>query len=138
MLSAADLKDTEGVQAVVAVGCLAERYGSELADALPEADAVLGFDAYADIGRHVRRVLGGERPAAHVPRDRRTLLPLAPVERRDRLATVAIPGHRGTASPSQSSGDCTGALRAGHRALAEPSPAADPRALGPAEDRIRL
>ena len=53
---------------------------------LPEADAVLGFDAYADIGRHVRRVLGGERPAAHVPRDRRRLLPLAPIERQSGLA----------------------------------------------------
>ncbi len=28
---------------VVAAGCLAERYGSELADALPEAHAVLGL-----------------------------------------------------------------------------------------------
>ncbi|HZE48072.1 MAG TPA: hypothetical protein VE074_00845, partial [Jatrophihabitantaceae bacterium] len=34
---------------VVAVGCLAERYGEELAASLPEADAVLGFDSYADI-----------------------------------------------------------------------------------------
>src|SRR5437764_15101159 len=35
---------------VVAVGCLAERYGAELARDLPEADAVLGFDDYAEIG----------------------------------------------------------------------------------------
>ena len=41
-------------KAVVAVGCLAERYGAELAEALPEADAVLGFDDYA----------GDRRPAA--------------------------------------------------------------------------
>ena len=34
---------------VVAVGCLAERYGAELAAALPEADAVLGFDSYPDL-----------------------------------------------------------------------------------------
>ena len=34
---------------MVAVGCLAERYGTELADSLPEADAVLGFDDYPDI-----------------------------------------------------------------------------------------
>jgi ribosomal protein S12 methylthiotransferase RimO len=101
VLSASDLKDTEGGPAVVAVGCLAERYGSELADALPEADAVLGFDAYADIASRVRRVLSGERPDAHAPRDRRTLLPLAPVARRDRLATVAIPGHSSASeSPS--------------------------------------
>jgi ribosomal protein S12 methylthiotransferase len=104
LLSAADLKGPEGAQAVVAVGCLAERYGSELADALPEADAVLGFDAYADIGRHVRRVLGGERPDAHVPRDRRRLLPLAPIERQGGLATVAIPGHPLTAALASQAG----------------------------------
>ena len=106
LLSAADLKGPDGAQAVIAVGCLAERYGSELADALPEADAVLGFDAYADIAGQVRRVLGGERPSAHVPRDRRRLLPLAPVERQRGLATLAIPGHRSTASsPSAKAAD---------------------------------
>ena len=34
---------------VVAVGCMAERYGAELAEALPEASAVLGFDHYGDL-----------------------------------------------------------------------------------------
>ncbi|MFZ0530678.1 MAG: MiaB/RimO family radical SAM methylthiotransferase, partial [Propionicimonas sp.] len=48
LLAAAEHK-AGGVRAVVAVGCLAERYGSELAEALPEADAVLGFDDYPDI-----------------------------------------------------------------------------------------
>src|SRR6187549_2073407 len=42
LLEAADLKATGRPQAVVAVGCLAERYGKDLADSLPEADAVLG------------------------------------------------------------------------------------------------
>ena len=106
ILSASDLKGTEGDSAVVAVGCLAERYGSELADALPEADAVLGFDAYADIASRLRRVLGGERPEAHMPRDRRTLLPLAPVERRGSLTALAIPGHStASESPSQRAPD---------------------------------
>jgi ribosomal protein S12 methylthiotransferase len=106
ILSASDLKGTEGASAVVAVGCLAERYGSELADALPEADAVLGFDAYADIASRLRRVLGGERPEAHMPRDRRTLLPLAPVERRGSLTALAIPGHStASESPSQRAPD---------------------------------
>jgi len=65
----------------VAVGCLAERYGSELADALPET-TVLGFDHYPQIGASLAAVLRGEQVAAHTPRDRRTLLPLSPVERR--------------------------------------------------------
>jgi hypothetical protein len=45
LLEAADLKNDPGArtQAVVAVGCLAERYGEQLAASLPEADAVLGF-----------------------------------------------------------------------------------------------
>src|SRR5690606_28227756 len=34
---------------VVAVGCMAERYGKELAENLPEADAVLGFDHYPQL-----------------------------------------------------------------------------------------
>src|SRR5215475_2942026 len=49
LLSAGDLKKDGIAKAVVAVGCLAERYGEQLAGALPEADAVLGFDDYADI-----------------------------------------------------------------------------------------
>src|SRR5215204_3904081 len=89
---------------VVAVGCLAERYGKELADSLPEADAVLGFDAYADIASRLRRVLGGERTEAPMPRDRRRLLPLAPIERQSGLAMVAIPGHPLTAALASQAG----------------------------------
>jgi MiaB/RimO family radical SAM methylthiotransferase len=63
------------------VGCLAERYGDQLATALPEADAVLGFDDYADISARLRAILDGEPHVPHTPRDRRTLLPLAPVDR---------------------------------------------------------
>jgi ribosomal protein S12 methylthiotransferase RimO len=79
---------------VVAVGCLAERYGSELAAALPEADAVLGFDAYDRIGEHLGAVLRGERPEVHSPRDRRTLLPITPVDRRaaSRSGSVSTQG----------------------------------------------
>ncbi|WP_019634006.1 30S ribosomal protein S12 methylthiotransferase RimO [Actinomadura atramentaria] len=76
---------------VVAAGCMAERYGAELAEALPEADAVIGFDDYTDIGARLDDVVAGRRHAAHTPRDRRTLLPISPVERR--ASDVAIPGH---------------------------------------------
>ena len=49
---------------VVAAGCLAERYGSELAEALPEAQ-VLGFDDYGEIAARLDAVVAGERwPAA--------------------------------------------------------------------------
>lgn len=91
ILAAADLGDGRQ-RRVVAVGCLAERYGRELADALPEADAVLGFDDYADIDAKLRRILGGEHLPAHAPADRRRLLPLAPAQRQSAAASIAIPG----------------------------------------------
>lgn len=89
LLAAAELRDEGGPRAVVAVGCLAERYGTQLAEAMPEADAVLGFDAYADIGTRLEAVLAGERPASHTPQDRRRLLPVSPVAR----AGATPPGH---------------------------------------------
>ena len=78
---------------VVAVGCLAERYGAELAESLPEADAVLGFDSYADIAARLDDVAAGRPIEAHRPRDRRTLLPVTPVHRPAAVAEVAVPGH---------------------------------------------
>jgi ribosomal protein S12 methylthiotransferase len=65
---------------VAAVGCLAERYGAELAGELPEAQ-VLSFDDYGDIGARLDDVLAGRRRPAHTARDRRTLLPISPAER---------------------------------------------------------
>ncbi|HTQ93028.1 MAG TPA: 30S ribosomal protein S12 methylthiotransferase RimO [Streptosporangiaceae bacterium] len=65
---------------VAAVGCLAERYGAELADELPEAQ-VLSFDDYGQIGARLDDVLAGRRRPAHVARDRRALLPITPAER---------------------------------------------------------
>ncbi|MDR1807009.1 MAG: 30S ribosomal protein S12 methylthiotransferase RimO [Propionibacteriaceae bacterium] len=91
ILAAADLKGDGHVRAVVAAGCLAERYGAELAEALPEADAIVGFDGYADIAETVRTVLAGGHVAAHPPRDRRALLPLAPAERQDAPVTLSAP-----------------------------------------------
>ena len=81
LLSAADTG-----AAVVAAGCMAERYGAGLAEALPEAQ-VLSFDDYADISGRLDAVLAGERWAAHQPRDRRELLPIAPAERSGAQAT---------------------------------------------------
>ncbi len=93
LLAAADLKGQGPTRAVVAVGCLAERYGAELAASLPEADAVLGFDDYADIADRLRWILQGGHHAAHTPFDRRTLLPIAPASRPSAAAEVALPGH---------------------------------------------
>lgn len=92
ILAQADLKGgAHGPKAVVAVGCLAERYGRDLAAELPEADAVLGFDAYSDIGDRLRRILGGEHMESHVPHDRRALLPISPVDRAKAVDAPPVP-----------------------------------------------
>jgi ribosomal protein S12 methylthiotransferase len=78
VLAACQLKDDARAQAVVVVGCMAQRYPRDLADAIPEADAIVGFDGYGDLpaivddvvaGRVTDRVIGagaahpGSRPA---------------------------------------------------------------------------
>ena len=68
LLAAADLKGNGITTSVVAVGCMAERYGRELAETLPEADAVLGFDDYGDIAGRLRTILDGGSLETHVPR----------------------------------------------------------------------
>ncbi|HVY10309.1 MAG TPA: 30S ribosomal protein S12 methylthiotransferase RimO [Mycobacteriales bacterium] len=78
---------------VVAVGCLAERYGDGLARELPEI-AVLGFDDYASIAERLDDVVAGRGHISHPPRDRRQLLPISPVER-PAAPDVGIPGHAG-------------------------------------------
>jgi ribosomal protein S12 methylthiotransferase RimO len=83
LLEANSLKGHGITRAVVAVGCMAERYGNELAEALPEADAILGFDDYKDISARLQSIVAGEKHTAHVPRDRRALLPIAPAARAD-------------------------------------------------------
>ncbi|MDO4784684.1 MAG: 30S ribosomal protein S12 methylthiotransferase RimO [Propionibacteriaceae bacterium] len=99
LLEAASLKEGGRVRSVVAVGCLAERYGAELQQALPEADAVLGFDSYPEMAARLRAILSGARPDSHVPRDRRALLPLTPVARPARAETLAVPGHAWLSGP---------------------------------------
>lgn len=81
LLEANSLKGHGVTRAVVAVGCMAERYGEELAAALPEADGILGFDDYKDISARLASIVAGETHVSHVPRDRRSLLPISPVER---------------------------------------------------------
>ena len=81
LLQAHSLKSDGKVRAVVAVGCMAERYGKELAESLPEADGILGFDDYQDISQRLNTILSGGKVDVHVPRDRRALLPITPSER---------------------------------------------------------
>ena len=88
------LSAAEAGAKVAAVGCLAERYGAELADELPEAQ-ILSFDDYGDIGARLDDVLSGRRRPAHTARDRRTLLPISPADRQP----PALPSPPSTPSP---------------------------------------
>ena len=85
LLASAELKEQGRPQAVVAVGCLAERYGKDLAAELPEIDAIVGFDHYPRIAAQLTDIMQGRTPQPHTPRDRRTLLPISPVERQEQV-----------------------------------------------------
>ncbi len=116
LLEAADLKESGRPQSVVAVGCLAERYGKDLADSLPEADAVLGFDDYPDIAARLRSIVAGEVHQAHTPSDRRRLLPISPVDRD--ASSISVPGHAGaTPTPADASEIGVGAPATGPRTV---------------------
>jgi len=106
---------------LVVTGCMAERYGDELAAALPEADAVVGF---ADEGALVDVVLRGRKPSGvrdllDLPRP----APRAPwayvkvAEGCDRAcAFCAIPSFRGTQrsrSPESIEAEVAGLVRGG-------------------------
>jgi ribosomal protein S12 methylthiotransferase len=69
VLAACDLKQA-GARAVLVVGCMAERYPEELAEAIPEADAVVGFDAYPRLPAMVGDLLDGRTVPRVVARDR--------------------------------------------------------------------
>jgi ribosomal protein S12 methylthiotransferase RimO len=92
LLEAHSLKGNGVTKAVVAVGCMAERYGNELASALPEADAILGFDDYQDISARLSTIIDGGKITPHTPKDRRTLLPIAPADRAEKKAAAQIDG----------------------------------------------
>ena len=144
------LSAAESGAKVAAVGCLAERYGDELADALPEAQ-ILSFDDYGDIAARLNDVLNGRPKAPHTPRDRRTLLPLSPAGRAGpgagtgpsaartapsggrRRATFGARGRTLGGRDGRPAGRGRAAVRAPHDA---PPPVA--RGRGAAQDRFRL
>jgi ribosomal protein S12 methylthiotransferase RimO len=94
LLEANSLKGHGTTKAVVAVGCMAERYGKELAEALPEADAILGFDDYQDISAKLNLILSGNSHQSHTPQDRRALLPITPVARAEARREVRDAEHK--------------------------------------------
>ena len=59
ILSVGRLKKEGRLKGVVAVGCLAQRYGEDLGDSIPELDAVLGLSDYSGIPGVVRKIVNG-------------------------------------------------------------------------------
>lgn len=62
-----------GLRGVIVTGCLAERYRDQVAEEIPEADAVIGIGCNGDIVSAVRRVLAGEKVRAYGEKDRLSL-----------------------------------------------------------------
>lgn len=62
LLEAAELKKGGRVKALVAAGCLAQRYHREIRLEIPEVDAIVGTSCIGRIVDAVEQVLAGERP----------------------------------------------------------------------------
>ncbi|CAK0736131.1 hypothetical protein CVIRNUC_000696 [Coccomyxa viridis] len=70
IMEAAELKKDGRVKKVVVTGCLAQRYADELAESLPEADFVVGFQNYAGLPATLQSALGTDlHPASTVEQD---------------------------------------------------------------------
>jgi len=80
LLGLADVRALHRGARLVATGCMAQRYGAELAATMPELDGVLGFADYATIGTKLRQIMDGQTPAPPVPQDARIVAaaPAAP------------------------------------------------------------
>src|SRR5262249_61449080 len=62
ILSVSRLKQEGNLKGVIAVGCLAQRHGEDLARAVPELDAVFGISDYSGVPAVARRIVNGSAP----------------------------------------------------------------------------
>ncbi len=68
ILKLARIKDSNGDGKLIVTGCLAQRYGSQLEEELPEVDHFLGTNSFTDIGRIVRFEEGPHEGTRPLPR----------------------------------------------------------------------
>lgn len=68
ILEFAQLKKEKQIKKIIVTGCLAERYQQELAQELPECDAVLGLGANGDIVQAVEQVMAGQTVRSFPPK----------------------------------------------------------------------
>ncbi len=66
ILEACEMKVENGVKAVVVAGCMSQRYKGELAESLPEVDAIIGLDELDKVADIVSRVNAGETHLSEV------------------------------------------------------------------------
>ncbi|MCK5944770.1 MAG: 30S ribosomal protein S12 methylthiotransferase RimO [Planctomycetes bacterium] len=59
ILSVASLKEAGNLKGVIAVGCLAQRYGEQLKEQIPELDGVFGLSDYSGVPSVVRKIVNG-------------------------------------------------------------------------------
>lgn len=59
ILSVSALKREGNLKGVIAVGCLAQRYGEQLTDQIPELDGVFGLSDYSGVPTVVRKIVNG-------------------------------------------------------------------------------
>ena len=62
ILDAAHFKDTGRCKKILVAGCLAQRYGQELLDEIPEIDGVMGTSSVPEIVDVLNKISAGERP----------------------------------------------------------------------------
>lgn len=67
ILHTAELKKAGTLRYLLATGCLAQRYGQELLDEMPELDGVVGISSFTEIESIIARVAEGERILAINP-----------------------------------------------------------------------
>lgn len=59
ILSVSELKQEGNLKGVIAVGCLAQRYGEQLVEQIPELDGVFGLSDYSGVPTVVRKIVNG-------------------------------------------------------------------------------
>jgi ribosomal protein S12 methylthiotransferase len=97
VLGAAELKERGRAKAVLVMGCMAERYTSELRAELPEADAVVPFADYANLPE----LLGGRAEVATRPGTSPTAPTSGLVPPGRRALPLVFPAPAGAAFPSR-------------------------------------
>lgn len=62
-----------GLRGVIVTGCLSERYREQMAEEIPEVDAIIGIGCNGNIVSAVKRVLNGEKVQAYGEKERLSL-----------------------------------------------------------------